>query len=90
MAPRPIYIAPHYKSTVTFRTPDPNKLPLPSPEYLNIHAACARVAHLSGAGEHIDKVLRELEDTKVLSQDGASAEALEYALLPLSQQIRVL
>ena len=76
-------------TTVTFTSRDPEKLPLPSPEYLAIHAACARVAHLSGAGEHIDKVLRELEDNKVLSKDGASAEALEHALLPLSQQIRV-
>jgi hypothetical protein len=74
---------------VTFTTPDPQNLPLPSPEYLKIHAACARVAHLSGAGEHIDQVLRELEDTKVLSKDGASVDALDHALLPLSQQIQV-
>lgn len=88
-APNSRYILPHYMTTVTFTSRDPEKLPLPSPEYLAIHAACARVAHLSGAGEHIDKVLRELEDNKVLSKDGASAEALEHALLPLSQQIRV-
>jgi len=30
----------------------------------------------------IDKVLRELKDTKTLSKDGASAEALEHALIP--------
>ena len=89
MAPNARYILPHYKTTVTFTTSDPEKLPLPSPAYLAIHAACARVAHLSGAGEHIDRVLRELEHTKVLSKDGASAEALEHALLPLSQQIQV-
>ncbi|KAF5378312.1 hypothetical protein D9615_008803 [Tricholomella constricta] len=81
-SPSPRYIAQHYKTSVTFTTPDPEKLPLPSPEYLSIHAACAKVAHLSGAGQHIDKVLRELEDTKVLSKDGSSAEALEHALLP--------
>jgi hypothetical protein len=69
---------------MTFTTPDPEKLPLPSQKYLEIHAACARVAHLSGADEHIDKVLRELEHTQVLSKDGTSAEALEHALL-LSQ-----
>jgi hypothetical protein len=76
-------------TTVTFTTRDPKKLPLPSPEYLKIHAACAKVAHLLGADEHIDKVLRELEHTKVLSNDGTSAEALEHVLLPLSRQIRV-
>jgi len=74
---------------VTFTTPDEVKLPVPSPEYLAIHAACAKVAHLSGAGEHIDKILREMEDTKVLSKDGASAEILEHALLPLSQAVHV-
>jgi len=88
-APNSRYILPHYRTTMTFTTRDPEKLPLPSPEYLAIHAACARVANLSGAGEHIDKVLRELEDTKVLSKDGSSTEALEHALLPLSRQIRV-
>jgi hypothetical protein len=33
--------------------------------------------------------LREMEDTKVLSKDGASAEILEHALLPLSQAVHV-
>lgn len=74
--------------TVTFTARDPEKLLLLSPEHLTIHAACARVTNLSGA-EHIDKVSRELEDTKVLSNDGASTEALEHFLLPLSRQIRV-
>jgi len=32
----------------------------------------------------MDKILIELEDIRVLSKDGASAEALEYALFPLS------
>jgi len=78
-------ILPHYKPQIEFTTPDPeNHLPFLSPEYLQIHAACARVAHLSGAAEHMDKILRELEDIRVLSKDGASAEALEYALFPLS------
>ncbi|KAF8631481.1 hypothetical protein AX17_005084 [Amanita inopinata Kibby_2008] len=86
-APKSGYILSNYKSTVTFSSPDLKKLPLPSPEYLKIHAVCARVAHLSGAGEYIDKISREIEYTKVLSKDGASAEALEHALLPLSQQV---
>lgn len=76
---------PNSKSTVTFTSPDPEKLPLPSPEYLAIHAACAKVANLSGAGEYIDNVVRDLEDTSVLSKDGSSAELLEFALLPWSR-----
>jgi len=44
---------------------------------------------LSGVAEHIDKILSELEDTRVLSSDGTSAEALEYARLPFSRGILV-
>ena len=40
---------------VTFTTSDPALLPLPSPQLLALHAACAQVAHLSGAREYIDK-----------------------------------
>jgi len=85
----PHYIKRSWNTTVTFTTPDPEKLPLPSPEYLGLHAACCRVANLSGAGEHIDRILREMEDIQVLSQDGTSAEVLQYALWPFSQQIPV-
>jgi hypothetical protein len=36
-------------------------LALPNSDYLRIHAACCRVAHLSGAAEQIDRVLEDLE-----------------------------
>ncbi|KAI6012252.1 hypothetical protein EDC04DRAFT_2905058 [Pisolithus marmoratus] len=65
---------------VTFSTPDPQRLPLPSPTYLAIHAACAKVAHLSGAAEYIEKILRRMEDTCVLAEDGGSAELLHTAI----------
>ncbi|KAF8530302.1 hypothetical protein BU17DRAFT_35692 [Hysterangium stoloniferum] len=61
-------------------------LPLPDPRYLEIHAACARVCHLSGAAEYINKYEREMEDIQVLSTDGASADILHYALQSLSFQ----
>ena len=83
------YLLTGYKRTVTFTTPDPEKLPVPSATYLKLHAACCRVANLSGAGENIEKILRDMEDIQVLSQDGASAEVLQYALWPLSQEITV-
>ena len=70
-----------------FTTEDPKNLRLPSPEYLKIHAACAKIAHMSGAGEDIGSW--ELEDTDVLSEDGASAELLEHLLVPFSQEISV-
>ncbi|KAF9240960.1 hypothetical protein BU15DRAFT_87516 [Melanogaster broomeanus] len=75
--------------SVQFTTPDPEELPLPSPTYLHIHAACAKVAKLSGAGDYIDKLSRDLEEIRVLSKDGSSAELLKHVLLPLSSEIRV-
>ena len=65
-------------------------LPLPNPNYLKIHAACGRVAHLSGAGEYIEKILEDLEDIRVLSKDGPSAHLLSFALQPHSQEDVVL
>ncbi|KAK0219685.1 hypothetical protein EDD85DRAFT_780310 [Armillaria nabsnona] len=65
---------------ITFTTTDPYNYPVPSPRYLAIHAACALVSHLSGAGEYIDKVEREREFTTVLAPDGGSAPLLERLL----------
>ena len=64
-------------------------LALPNPDYLRIHAACCRVAHLSGAAEQMDKVLEDLEHMPVLSEDGSSAHVLSFALQPFSQEIVV-
>jgi len=64
---------------VTFTSTTPS-FAMPDPRYLCIHAACAQVAHLSGAGEHIDSIFRDVEDTRVLANNGSSAEALCYAL----------
>jgi len=55
-------------------------LPLPDRRYLALHAACARVAHASGAGDLIDEYLCDLEKLKVLSEDGSSMQSLENAL----------
>lgn len=66
---------------ITFTTPNHDTLPVPSPKLLALHAACAKVAHLSGAGEYIDKIDRDVEDLGVLSYDGASSSVLDHALL---------
>jgi hypothetical protein len=70
---------------ITFQTE--KDLASPNPDYLRIHAACCRVAHLSGAAEHMDKILEDLEYMRVLSEDGSSAHVLSFALQPFSQQI---
>jgi len=66
--------------TVTFTTTHP-RLSLPDPRYLRVHAACAKVANLSGAGECIDKIIGDLEDIRVLAADGSSADVLNYVLM---------
>jgi hypothetical protein len=74
------FYASKFPEYVEFTTPDPIKYPVPSPTYLAIHAACAKVAHLSGAGECIDKFYRDLEDSQTLDPDGGSADMLEHAI----------
>ncbi len=57
--------------------------PLPDPEYLRIHAACCRVAHLSGAAEYLNPVYSDTEELSALAEDGSSNEVLEFALQSL-------
>ncbi|KAF8326943.1 hypothetical protein F5887DRAFT_1084106 [Amanita rubescens] len=68
-----------YHKVITFNTNNP-RLPVPSRDYLELHAACAKVAYLSAASEYMDSVIWEMEETLVLSSDGASAAVLEHAI----------
>ncbi|KAF8879585.1 hypothetical protein BD779DRAFT_1146539 [Infundibulicybe gibba] len=63
---------------IQLATPDPASYPLPDPRYIAVHAACARVAHLSGAGEYLDIVSREVEGITV---DDGSGDVLYHALM---------
>lgn len=65
---------------VTLTSPNVTNLPVPSPRYLRLHVSCCRVAHLSGAGECIDKIFGDMNEGLVLAADGASADALAFAL----------
>ena len=49
---------------------------LPDPDLIALHAACARVAYLSGAAEYFDMLEQDAEDTSVLASDGSSASLL--------------
>lgn len=42
----------------------------PSPRLLALHRAIAHILHLSGAGEYIDKILRDFEETGVRGDGG--------------------
>ncbi|TFK32193.1 hypothetical protein BDQ12DRAFT_692868 [Crucibulum laeve] len=77
------FVLHQYPTHVTFTTSDPIKLPVPSPTYLAMHAACAKIAHLSGAAEYTNKFYRDMEDSTTLDADGASAHMLEHALIDL-------
>ncbi|KAG2014398.1 hypothetical protein CC2G_011218 [Coprinopsis cinerea AmutBmut pab1-1] len=70
-----------YPRVVRFQSSDPGNLPLPSPRYLEIHASCAKIAHLSGANVYVDGVMRDCEDLAVLADDGSSAELLKHLLI---------
>ncbi|KIO21020.1 hypothetical protein M407DRAFT_219453 [Tulasnella calospora MUT 4182] len=64
---------------VTLKSTNPS-IPLPNSDYLRIHAACAKVAHLSGAAEYLETILNEWEERPVLASDGGSADMLSFLL----------
>ncbi|KAH8828859.1 hypothetical protein DL96DRAFT_1595805, partial [Flagelloscypha sp. PMI_526] len=72
---------------ITFTTPDATKLPLPRPELLALHGTCAKVAHLSGAGEYVDRILKDLETVDELAADGTSSDLLYHALALTSHHV---
>ena len=76
-----------YPQVIKFSTDNPKTLPVPSREYLALHAACAKVAHLSGAAEYMNSVMWEMEETLVLSSDGASAAVLEHAIWTAQREL---
>ncbi|EPQ61265.1 hypothetical protein GLOTRDRAFT_14416, partial [Gloeophyllum trabeum ATCC 11539] len=72
------------RERVMFSTPDPERLPLPSPQLMVLHATCAKVANLSGAAECLDKLDRDLQTMSTLADDGGSAEVLHHAIASLA------
>jgi hypothetical protein len=68
---------------ITFTSTD-HSLPLPNPEYLKLHAAVCRVAHMCGAGDYLDQQDRDFDRTAVLAGDGSSANLLSSRLKSLS------
>ena len=52
----------------------------PSRDLIGLRAACARVAHISGAAEQIDQIYRDEEDTTVMEYDGSTGDLLTLLL----------
>ncbi len=63
----------------TFTSTHPD-LHLPDPRYLKWHAACCKVANLSGVGAYIGSLDQRMEEADVLASDGTSADLLSFAL----------
>lgn len=63
---------------LTNHSPD-GRIAMPSKMYLALHAACCKVAAMSGAGEYLDKLDRESETTLVLASDGSSSNLVTNA-----------
>jgi hypothetical protein len=57
--------------TVAFDCYD-QRYDLPRPELLKVHAIIARIFHASGAGEQINKALRDLGEKSALAKDGST------------------
>ena len=64
---------------ITFASTDPS-LPLPNCEYLKLHAAVCRVAHMSGVAGYLDQEDRDVDRIGVLARDGSSANLLASRL----------
>ena len=64
-----------------------SEIKMPSKDYLKLHASCARIAHLSGAADIIEKWDRERDESDVLASDGSQSNLLENALMALQQDV---
>ncbi|KAK0492924.1 hypothetical protein EDD18DRAFT_1257547 [Armillaria luteobubalina] len=74
---------------VTLTDATNGKIPLPDRRYFQLHHACATIAHLSGAGEVVEQLFRDMEDIKVLAEDGGSNHLLSLALSSRLQALSV-
>lgn len=59
-------------------------MPVPESSFLRFHAACAKIAHMSGIGELMDQWDSEIDDLDVLASDGSSVTLLASRLAAFS------
>ncbi|KAF8551727.1 hypothetical protein OG21DRAFT_1466832 [Imleria badia] len=62
---------PALRDSFTMTTTD-SDLPRPSPDYLRLHASCARIANLSGATRYVESLYSDLDDQDVLENNESS------------------
>ena len=76
------------RTSVTFRAytlPGGKEIEPPSPQLIALHAACAKIAHMSGAAEHLEETFRDTEPLPVMTAPNASNE-LVHALKKVQLQ----
>ena len=74
---------PHFHPTVTFGThalPNGKMIEPPSPRLIALHAACAQMAHMSGAAERLEETFRDTENIPVMAAAPNSVNELIHAL----------
>jgi hypothetical protein len=67
----PFFRRPKFPLTRTLFTTLDRTIDLPSSRLLAIHWACSLILHLSGAGEFVNKVIRDM-DEKAVESDGTT------------------
>jgi hypothetical protein len=75
-------------TSVTFQAytlPNGKKIEPPSPQLIALHAACAKIAHMSGAAEHLEETFRDTEPISVMTAPNA-ADELVHALKKVQLQ----
>jgi len=73
--------------TFTPRVLNGKTIPPPSSVLLGLHAACARIAHMSGAADILDKFDRDIPPTAVLTQGVSNMEADPVAAQDLASAL---
>ena len=71
-----------FRTSVTFQTytlPNGKKIEPPSPHLIALHPACAKIARMSGAAEHLKETFRDTEPIPVMTAPNA-ADELVHAL----------
>ena len=62
-----------------YTLPGGKEIEPPSPQLIALHAACAKIAHMSGAAEHLEEAFRDTEPLPVMTDPNAPDE-LVHAL----------
>jgi len=57
---------------------------VPNPKLLALHAACAWVAHMSGAAKAFDEFECDVKDARILAFDGSSVPLLDHLMTPFA------